>query len=160
MELSGVKASKAFENCGDIHYKSKEKYKAKIKEKRRESEPVLFGSTGRDAAIVRVRLCEAQNHRCIYCHTSSREMTIEHIVTKSQGGRNVWSNLVAACSRCNWLRSDRVSAKTFYKLLHCNDLQFKTMAANLKRGNASLAGFLGTIKQIRLHEKHHLKNVQ
>lgn len=150
-----MKASKAFENCGDLHYKSKQKHKAKLKAKKKE-EPVIFGLTTGDAAIARARLCEAQNHRCIYCHTNKRVMTIEHIVTKSQGGRDVWSNLVAACTRCNWLRSDKVSAKVFYELLHCDDKKYHTIAASLKKGNIKLAGFLGTIKQIRLHEKHHI----
>lgn len=151
-----MKASKAFENCGDIHYKSKQKYREELRRRKKEQEPILFKKTGKEAAITRARLSEAQNHRCAYCHTADRELTIEHIVTKSQGGRNVWSNLAVACSRCNGLRADRVSAKTFYKLLNASNEEFKGIYTNLKKGNAKLAGFLNTIKQIRLHEKHHI----
>ena len=40
---------------------------------------------------------------CMYCgnHFMSRELTRDHIVPVSQGGKDVWQNVVAACRRCN-----------------------------------------------------------
>lgn len=63
-------------------------------------------------AILRTRLAEAQNWRCAYCGikcTDEREIghsaTIEHIVPRSIGGRDVWENMVMACKNCNSNRS-------------------------------------------------------
>jgi len=40
---------------------------------------------------------------CMYCgvHFMSRELTRDHIQPVSQGGRDIWQNVVAACRRCN-----------------------------------------------------------
>ena len=61
--------------------------------------------------ITRNRLSEAQNHHCAYCgckmtskKKKANEVTIDHIIPKSQLGTNDWENLVAACASCNTLR--------------------------------------------------------
>lgn len=40
---------------------------------------------------------------CIYCgiRFMARELTRDHITPLSQGGRDVWQNVVTACRRCN-----------------------------------------------------------
>lgn len=38
---------------------------------------------------------------CQYCGTTSRPMTVDHVVPRQHGGRDVWENLVCACDRCN-----------------------------------------------------------
>jgi len=40
---------------------------------------------------------------CLYCGTRMRtsELSRDHVTPLSQGGRDVWSNVVAACKRCN-----------------------------------------------------------
>jgi len=40
---------------------------------------------------------------CMYCSVRflSRDLTRDHITPISQGGRDIWSNVVAACRRCN-----------------------------------------------------------
>lgn len=40
------------------------------------------------------------NFQCGYCG-SSKELTIDHIVPRSRGGKNSWTNLVTCCSKCN-----------------------------------------------------------
>lgn len=46
---------------------------------------------------------------CMYCghQHSQSEMTRDHIVPKSLGGKDVWENVVAACRRCNQYKGDR-----------------------------------------------------
>ncbi len=39
--------------------------------------------------------------RCQYCGTTSRPMTVDHVVPRQHGGRDIWENLVCACDRCN-----------------------------------------------------------
>lgn len=46
---------------------------------------------------------------CMYCGKGfpESELTRDHIVPTSQGGLDVWENVVAACRRCNQFKSDR-----------------------------------------------------
>lgn len=43
------------------------------------------------------------NNLCLYCgqEFSGRELTRDHIVPVSRGGKDKWTNVVAACRRCN-----------------------------------------------------------
>lgn len=43
---------------------------------------------------------------CCYCGGVAD--TMDHIHPTSRGGENVWTNVVAACSRCNTRKSDRL----------------------------------------------------
>ena len=45
----------------------------------------------------------ARDHsQCQYCgkHFSTKELTLDHVVPRVQGGENSWTNLVCACVRC------------------------------------------------------------
>lgn len=43
------------------------------------------------------------NHQCLYCGRffSPRELSRDHVKPRSRGGRDRWTNVVAACRRCN-----------------------------------------------------------
>lgn len=43
---------------------------------------------------------------CQYCGGSTN-LTIDHILPKSRGGRDTWTNLVTACVSCNNQKGDR-----------------------------------------------------
>jgi 5-methylcytosine-specific restriction endonuclease McrA len=47
--------------------------------------------------------------RCGYCTKAAT--TVDHIVPRSQGGRNTWANTVAACYTCNQRKADRTPAQ-------------------------------------------------
>ena len=47
-------------------------------------------------------------HTCQYCGTSSRDLTIDHIVPRHRGGSHEWENLVAACRVCNHRKGSRL----------------------------------------------------
>ena len=40
---------------------------------------------------------------CQYCGKTftTEHLTMDHVLPKSRGGRNIWENLVAACRKCN-----------------------------------------------------------
>lgn len=41
-------------------------------------------------------------HTCVYCgHNKRQDLTIDHVIPKSKGGKNTWNNLVTACFKCN-----------------------------------------------------------
>ena len=59
------------------------------------------------------------NYTCIYCGVkpgssqkgqvlTKRDFTIDHIIPRSKGGRDTWSNTACACARCNHRKSDRL----------------------------------------------------
>lgn len=47
--------------------------------------------------------------RCQYCGGSfaSQELTFDHVVPRSAGGRTEWANILSACVSCNKLKRDR-----------------------------------------------------
>jgi len=48
-------------------------------------------------------------HQCAYC--AGHADTIDHVLPRSRGGTNAWSNTVAACSGCNQRKGDRTPAE-------------------------------------------------
>jgi 5-methylcytosine-specific restriction endonuclease McrA len=42
-------------------------------------------------------------YRCQYCghRAAGRELTLDHVIPRSRGGKHCWTNVVAACYRCN-----------------------------------------------------------
>ena len=49
---------------------------------------------------------QRDNHRCAYCGGGAD--TVDHVQPRSRGGRHEWSNVVAACVRCNHRKADRL----------------------------------------------------
>lgn len=47
--------------------------------------------------------------QCCYCgwEGSSAQLTIDHVMPRSRGGRTNWENVVAACAPCNRRKGDR-----------------------------------------------------
>jgi len=51
------------------------------------------------------------DHTCQYCgHVgSAAELTVDHVVPVSRGGSaDRWENVVIACKKCNWRKSNRL----------------------------------------------------
>ena len=70
----------------------------------------------------RVRLCKREilrrdQHRCQYCGRETRQLTIDHVMPRYQGGQHTWENLVAACPQCNRRKGGRTLAEARMKLL-------------------------------------------
>lgn len=51
-------------------------------------------------AFTRFNLFLRDEFSCQYCG-SKGEMTFDHVLPRSRGGRTTWENVVAACGRCN-----------------------------------------------------------
>ena len=56
---------------------------------------------------------------CMYCseHFMSRELTRDHITPISQGGKDVWQNVVVACRRCNNHKGGRTPEQANMQLI-------------------------------------------
>lgn len=63
----------------------------------------------RKVKFSRVNLYARDNYTCQYCQTKFRlaELTLDHVVPRTQGGKTTWTNLVAACSPCNLKKGGR-----------------------------------------------------
>lgn len=46
------------------------------------------------------------NFKCVYCLTN-KNLTIDHLIPKSKGGKNDWLNLVTCCESCNKKKGDK-----------------------------------------------------
>lgn len=44
---------------------------------------------------------------CQYCD-STKQLTIDHVIPRSKGGKSSWTNLVTACHRCNVKKGDKL----------------------------------------------------
>jgi 5-methylcytosine-specific restriction endonuclease McrA len=68
----------------------------------------------RQVPLTRRAVLARDAHRCAYCTVKAD--TIDHVVPRSRGGRNEWTNVVAACARCNHRKGDRLLAEIGWTL--------------------------------------------
>ena len=63
----------------------------------------------------RAMIYARDQNKCQYCG-STRRLTIDHVLPKSRGGDDSWSNMVVACSACNTKKGDKLLEHTGMKL--------------------------------------------
>ncbi len=68
----------------------------------------------RDVPLTRRAVLDRDAHGCVYC--GARADTIDHVRPRSRGGQHVWTNVVAACARCNHRKGDRLLAEIGWAL--------------------------------------------
>lgn len=58
--------------------------------------------------------------RCMYCghKFEARDLTLDHVVPRSRGGRNEWNNLVACCQPDNHRKANMTPEEAGMKLIH------------------------------------------
>jgi len=71
------------------------------------------------ASSKRTRILVRDRHRCQYCGVSGTgfDLTIDHIIPRSRGGRTAPENLCAACFACNQRKGDRTPEEARMPLL-------------------------------------------
>ena len=67
-------------------------------------------------AFTRFNLFLRDQFSCQYCGAKG-EMTFDHVLSRSRGGRTTWENVVAACGRCN-LRKANLTLRQAGMTLH------------------------------------------
>ena len=67
----------------------------------------------------RKNICMRDQNTCQYCSEklAYQDVTIDHVVPKSRGGKNSWSNLVVSCKKCNQEKGSRTPAEAGLKLI-------------------------------------------
>lgn len=56
------------------------------------------------------------SYSCQYCGSNEKQLTLDHVVPRSQGGAHSWDNLVAACRQCNHRKGGRSPEKAGMRL--------------------------------------------
>ncbi len=67
------------------------------------------GIPRREVAFSRRNLYRRDDFRCQYCKRpgAPHELSIDHVVPRSRGGKTTWENCVLACVRCNSRKANR-----------------------------------------------------
>lgn len=60
----------------------------------------------RKVRFSRKNILARDNSECQYCR-SKHELTMDHVIPVSQGGKTTWENVVTACFECNQFKADR-----------------------------------------------------
>lgn len=57
----------------------------------------------KEVSLTNYNIYLRDNHTCAYCleRLPRKELSLDHIVPKCQGGINSWENLITACNPCN-----------------------------------------------------------
>ena len=73
----------------------------------------------REAKFSRRNIYTRDNFRCQYCGTrpSAHELTCDHVIPRSRGGRTDWSNIVTCCVSCNRRKGGRTPAEAGLRLI-------------------------------------------
>ena len=53
---------------------------------------------------------------CQYCGYKGKDLTFDHVVPKSRGGKARWDNVVAACQSCNLRKAAKTTSQAGFKL--------------------------------------------
>ena len=67
--------------------------------------------------LSRKNIVKRDRYRCQYCGTRSKPITVDHIIPRERGGKDVWENLVAACVDCNTKKGNRLPEEVNMTLL-------------------------------------------
>ena len=70
-----------------------------------------------DIPLTRKNILKRDNYECQYCGARDLPMTVDHIIPKTRGGKDEWTNLVCACVKCNNKKGDRTLKEAGMKLL-------------------------------------------
>jgi 5-methylcytosine-specific restriction endonuclease McrA len=60
-----------------------------------------------EVPLTRRNLLHRDGSTCQYCGCSGELMTLDHVIPRSRGGKDVWENVVIACGRCNTKKGNR-----------------------------------------------------
>jgi 5-methylcytosine-specific restriction endonuclease McrA len=76
------------------------------------------------------------NHQCQYCG-SIKNLTIDHVMPRSRGGNNSWTNLVTACMPCNTHKGDKTPEEWGKPLYTKPKAPFNKMTLALNKSSVS-----------------------
>lgn len=71
-----------------------------------------------DRKLTRLEIFNRDKYTCQYCGRQTRQLTLDHVLPRYQGGEHMWENLVSACIPCNRRKAGRTPEQAGMKLLN------------------------------------------
>lgn len=73
-----------------------------------------YVAQSRNPAFTRFNVFLRDKFSCQYCSSPfpAQELTFDHVIPRSRGGRTNWENVVAACTKCNLLKANKMPSKS------------------------------------------------
>ncbi|MBU0638003.1 MAG: HNH endonuclease [Planctomycetes bacterium] len=83
-----------------------------------------------------------QNH-CQYCgrRFATSELSLDHVIPRSQGGSNSWENIVCACLRCNVKKGGRTPEQANLRLITPPRQPRRSPVLTIKLSNSKYASW-------------------
>ena len=74
----------------------------------------------RHPAFTRFNVFLRDRFQCQYCGVTkvANDLTFDHVVPRSRGGRTTWENVVTACAECNLDKGSQLAAQAGMRPLH------------------------------------------
>lgn len=60
-------------------------------------------------AFNKKNILRRDHYTCQYCGRRGDRLTVDHVLPRSRGGSTTWTNVVAACLRCNLRKGSRTA---------------------------------------------------
>jgi len=72
-----------------------------------------------DVKFSRENIYTRDKYQCQYCgdKLDARDLTCDHVVPRSKGGRSEWTNIVTCCRPCNRRKGDQTPAAAGLRLI-------------------------------------------
>jgi 5-methylcytosine-specific restriction endonuclease McrA len=67
--------------------------------------------------LTRIEVFNRDHNTCQYCGKQTRQLTLDHVIPRHQGGEHSWENVVSACILCNRRKAGRTPEQAKMKLL-------------------------------------------
>lgn len=86
----------------------------------------------------RANIYARDNHECQYCGRAFplSELTFDHVVPVSQGGRKVWENIATSCITCNRRKGGRTPSQAKMKIIRAPRRPTRVPSVRLSIGMA------------------------
>lgn len=96
-----------------------------------------------DVKLNRRNIFARDGNRCQFCGRGfpTSELSLDHVVPRSQGGKSSWTNLVCACTRCNARKGGRTPDQARMKLVRHPVKPTRNPVITLRLGNGKYAGW-------------------
>lgn len=78
-----------------------------------------FVELDRTPSFTRMNIYARDRFTCAYCglKKNTRDLTFDHVLPRSKGGRTSWENIVTACQPCNTKKAAKTPSEAGMKLL-------------------------------------------
>jgi len=67
--------------------------------------------------LTRLEVFNRDQYTCQYCGKETRQLTLDHVIPRYQGGEHSWENVVSACILCNRRKAGRTPEEAKMRLI-------------------------------------------